>query len=111
MLCAFRLWSLEFCLSSCDSIHRDLYLRLCTQFILFSDAVRLSSMVDVVVLVVKDQQTTRNVLKDAYSRLQYAQAKILGVVLNQVDLKSGDYGYYYDDYYRTTTSPVSAVSI
>jgi capsular exopolysaccharide synthesis family protein len=71
----------------------------------FSDAVRLSTMVDGVVLVVKGQETTRDVLQAACSRLQYAQAKILGVVLNGVDMNNGDYGYYHRDLYRTTAAP------
>ena len=70
-----------------------------------SDAVRLSTMVDGVVLVVKGQETTRDGLKEACSRLRYARAKILGVVLNRVDMKNGDYGYYQRDFYRTTASP------
>jgi succinoglycan biosynthesis transport protein ExoP len=70
-----------------------------------SDAVRLSTMVDGVVLVVNGQETTRDVLKEACSRLQYAQAKVLGVVLNRVDMTNGDYGYYHRDLYRTTASP------
>ena len=70
-----------------------------------SDAVRLSTMVDGVVLVVKGQETTRDDLMEACSRLRYARAKILGVVLNRVDMKNGDYGYYHRDLYRTTASP------
>ena len=66
-----------------------------------SDAVRLSAMVDGVVLVVKGHETTRDGLKEACSRLRYARAKILGVVLNRVDMKNGDYGYYHRDFYRT----------
>jgi len=69
-----------------------------------SDAVRLSTMVDGVVLVVKGRETTRDVLKEACSRLQYAQAKVLGVVLNRVDMNNGDYGYYHRDLYRTTAA-------
>jgi polysaccharide biosynthesis transport protein len=68
-----------------------------------SDALRLSTMVDGVVLVVKAQATTRDVLKEACSRLHYAQATVLGVVLNQVDIKNGDYGY--DQYYYAPASP------
>lgn len=65
-----------------------------------SDALRLSTMVDGVVLVVKAQATTRDVLKEACSRLNYAQAKVLGVVLNRVDIKNGDYAY--DQHYYST---------
>jgi polysaccharide biosynthesis transport protein len=70
-----------------------------------SDAVRLSTMVDGVVLVVKGQETTRDGLKETCSRLRYARAKILGVVLNRVDMKNGDYRYYKRDFYRTATYP------
>jgi succinoglycan biosynthesis transport protein ExoP len=59
-----------------------------------SDAVRLSTLVDGVVLVIKGHGTTRDGLKEACSRLRYAQANILGVVLNGVDMTSGDYSYY-----------------
>jgi Mrp family chromosome partitioning ATPase len=71
----------------------------------FSDAVRLSTMVDGVVLVVRGQETTRDVLREACSRLQYAQAKVLGVVLNRVDMNNGDYAYYHQDLYQTTAAP------
>jgi capsular exopolysaccharide synthesis family protein len=69
-----------------------------------SDAVRLSTMVDGVVLLVKARETTRDILKDAYSRLRTAQATILGVVLNQVDIRNGDYDYE-RRYYSATASP------
>ena len=70
-----------------------------------SDALRLSTMVDGVVLVVKGQETTRDVLQEACSRLRYAQAKVLGVVLNQVNMNNGDYDYYHREFYRTTAAP------
>jgi capsular exopolysaccharide synthesis family protein len=69
-----------------------------------SDAVRLSTMTDGVLLVVKGQETTRDALQEACSRLNYAQAKVLGVVLNGVDFKNG-YSRYWADYYYTTASP------
>lgn len=64
-----------------------------------SDAVLLSTFVDGVVLVVYSQQTPKHVVKETHSRLEYAQAKILGVVLNRVNMQNGDYAYYYRDYY------------
>jgi capsular exopolysaccharide synthesis family protein len=64
-----------------------------------SDAVLLSTFVDGVVLVVGGQQTPKHVIKETCSRLEYAQAKILGVALNRVNMQSGDYAYYYRDYY------------
>jgi Mrp family chromosome partitioning ATPase len=65
---------------------------------LVSDAVLLSTVVDGVVLVVNSQQTPKDVAREACARLTYARAKILGVVLNRVDLRSGNYAYYYGSY-------------
>jgi Mrp family chromosome partitioning ATPase len=64
-----------------------------------SDAVLLSTIVDGVVLVVNSQETPKPVIKRACSRLSYARAKILGVLLNRVDLRSEDYAYLYASYY------------
>jgi Mrp family chromosome partitioning ATPase len=64
-----------------------------------SDAVLLSTMVDGVVLMVSNQETPKYVVREACSRLNYARAKILGVMLNRVNLRSGDYAYYYHSYY------------
>ena len=64
-----------------------------------TDTVLLSTMVDGVVLVVNGQKTPRNVAKEAHSRLSYARATILGTVLNQVNMRNGDYAYYYRHYY------------
>jgi succinoglycan biosynthesis transport protein ExoP len=64
-----------------------------------SDAVLLSTIVDGVVLVVNSQETPKPVVKRACSRLSYARAKILGVLLNRVDLRSRDYAYLYPSYY------------
>jgi capsular exopolysaccharide synthesis family protein len=60
-----------------------------------SDAMLVSTMVHGVVLVVNSQETPKNVVKEACARLGYAQAEILGVMLNRVNLRSGDYAYYY----------------
>lgn len=59
---------------------------------LVTDAVILSSMVDGV-LVVAHKRTARQQVKTALSRLEYAQAKVFGVVLNGVDLGFGYNGY------------------
>jgi polysaccharide biosynthesis transport protein len=63
-----------------------------------SDAVLLSTMVEGVVLVVSSQQTPRGVVREAHARLRYARAKLLGVVLNRVNLRGEDYAYYYGSY-------------
>ncbi len=64
---------------------------------LFSDALPLSTMVDGSILVV-NSKTPRHVVNDTCSRLSHAGAKVLGVVLNQVDLQSPDF-YYSSHYY------------
>jgi capsular exopolysaccharide synthesis family protein len=61
---------------------------------LTTDAVLLSTMVDGVVLVVNGQETPKQVVKEACSRLSYARAKILGVVLNRGTMQSVDYNHY-----------------
>jgi capsular exopolysaccharide synthesis family protein len=63
-----------------------------------SDAVLLSTMVDGVVLVVKGQETPKQLVKETCARLGLARAKILGVVLNGVNMRNGDYAYYYRHY-------------
>jgi capsular exopolysaccharide synthesis family protein len=64
-----------------------------------TDAVLLSTLADGVVLVVRAQDTPTDVARKSCERLRYARAKILGVVLNDVDLTGGDYGGYYERYY------------
>jgi exopolysaccharide transport family protein len=64
-----------------------------------SDGVLLSTMVDGVVLVTRGQHTPKDVVQRARDRLQYARAKILGVVLNNVNVNSGDYYYQSRDTY------------
>jgi Mrp family chromosome partitioning ATPase len=66
----------------------------------------LSRYVDGVVLVLKSASTPRRVANDARRRLQSVGARVLGVVLNNVDVTSGDYYYYnryYTSYYRDET--------
>ncbi len=64
-----------------------------------SDAVILSTMVEGVVLVVKGQETPKHLVKAAVSQLGNGQGKILGVVLNRVDIRGADYTDYYQYYY------------
>jgi succinoglycan biosynthesis transport protein ExoP len=63
-----------------------------------SDAVLLSTMVAGVVLVVQLQETPKEVLRQACTRLSYARAKTLGMVLNRVDIRQRAYGYFYGPY-------------
>jgi capsular exopolysaccharide synthesis family protein len=79
---------------------------------LVTDAVMLSSMVDGV-LVVAHKRTARQQVKAALSRLEYAQAKVFGVVLNAVDLGFDSNGYssgYYKYGYGTNGDSRNAVN-
>jgi capsular exopolysaccharide synthesis family protein len=58
-----------------------------------SDSVVLSTLVDGVVLVVDQQRTSRQRVRDARARLAWARAKVLGVVLNRSDAEGGAYPY------------------
>jgi succinoglycan biosynthesis transport protein ExoP len=68
-----------------------------------SDALYLSTLTDGIVYVVKADATRDKFIKSGLSRLDDANARILGVVLNQVDVEKearygGTYGGYYDNY-------------
>lgn len=65
-----------------------------------TDAMILSRFVDGVVLVVKGANTPRKVVRDAKDRLQSVGARLLGTILNDVDINGGDY-YYYNRYYHS----------
>jgi capsular exopolysaccharide synthesis family protein len=67
-----------------------------------TDPVILSTMVDGVVLVVQGGRSTREVVRRARIELATANAKVFGVVLNNVNLKREGYNdYYYDRYYSS----------
>jgi capsular exopolysaccharide synthesis family protein len=67
--------------------------------LMVSDAVILSNLADGVVLVVESGVTNRSAVARAYKVLQIAGAKVLGVVLNKLDVRhDGYYGYYYRGY-------------
>lgn len=70
----------------------------CPPILPVTDGVILSRIVDGVVLVVKGGATPRKVVSDARFRLSSVGARLLGVVLNNVDITGGDY-YYYNRYY------------
>lgn len=65
----------------------------------FADSVILSTSVDGVVLVALGGKTPRETLQRAKEVLQQVNAKILGVVINRVDIQRSDYGYYYYRYH------------
>jgi polysaccharide biosynthesis transport protein len=93
---------------------RDVLAELCAQYDIVlidsppvmpvSDSVILSRMVDGVVMVI-GPRTPKQLVRHACGRLGQVGAKVLGVVLNQVNLKSPDYYHYnryyaYEDYYK-----------
>lgn len=69
-----------------------------------SDALLLAAVVDGVVLVVNSLKTSKHHVKMACAKLDYARAKIFGVLLNEIDLKHpgyGHYSHYYNHYTRS----------
>jgi len=60
-----------------------------------SDAVVLSMIVDGLIFVVRGQMTPKPIVKDALAQLGNRQSKILGLVLNRVNMKGGEYRNYY----------------
>jgi capsular exopolysaccharide synthesis family protein len=72
-----------------------------------SDAVVLSMISDGLIFVVQGQLTPKPIVKQALAQLGKRQSKILGLVLNRVDMKSAeyrDYRHYYNsgDYFAST---------
>src|SRR5580693_4828355 len=61
-----------------------------------TDAVVLSPRADAVVLVIRSGQTTKTALRRSRDILMQVNAKVVGVLLNAVDLSSPDYYYYYE---------------
>jgi capsular exopolysaccharide synthesis family protein len=66
----------------------------------FTDGVLIASMVDGVILVVHAGKSSRQVVRRARQLLSDVGAKIFGVVLNNVNLRSQDNYYYYQSYYQ-----------
>jgi capsular exopolysaccharide synthesis family protein len=71
-----------------------------------TDPILLSQLVDGTILVIKSGQTAREVSRMAKEQLQAANAPILGVVLNDVELnREGYYYHYYGRYYHRYYGP------
>jgi len=68
--------------------------------LMVTDATLLSTVVDGVVLVLKRGSTRIDAAKDAQDKLDKVGAKILGVILNKVDMTGDDYYYQYYSYYH-----------
>ena len=69
-----------------------------------SDALLLATVVDGVVLVVNSLKTSKHHVKMTCAKLEYARAKIFGVLLNEIDIKHPGYGHY-SHYYNHYTRP------
>ncbi|MEE8160081.1 MAG: CpsD/CapB family tyrosine-protein kinase, partial [Acidobacteriota bacterium] len=64
-----------------------------------TDALVLSPQVDGVVMVIHGGKTPRDAVRRADGHLRDVGAKILGALINNVDMESSDYYYYYRHYY------------
>lgn len=70
--------------------------------LLVTDAVIFSNMVDGVILVVSSGTTARGALTRAHRILENAGARVLGMVLNKVDMRFDTYyGSYYGPYHQS----------
>jgi capsular exopolysaccharide synthesis family protein len=69
-----------------------------------ADSMILAAHADGVILVAHGGVTTRESLRHTRKLIASTNARIIGVVLNNVDIRSADYryyySYYYGDYYR-----------
>lgn len=66
----------------------------CPPVIPFSDPLILSSTIEGIVLVVREGKTVKKALQQATASLLQVNAKILGVVVNGVNMQKSDYAYY-----------------
>jgi len=62
---------------------------------LVTDALIIGNLVDGVVLVAKCGKTSKDALRHSKRQLEQVNARILGCVVNDLDLESRSYGYYY----------------
>lgn len=65
-----------------------------------SDSLILAQLVDGVMIVADGAATSRQHVKVACARIQYARGKILGLVLNRIKIHSPDYYLYHHQYYH-----------
>ena len=64
-----------------------------------TDPLILSAIVDGVVLVVQGGETPRDAVRRAGDHIRGVGGKILGALINNVDVESSEYYYYYRNYY------------
>jgi polysaccharide biosynthesis transport protein len=66
----------------------------------FTDGALISCMTDGVLLVIHGGKSSSAVVRRARQQLRNVGAKVLGVVMNKVDLRHDDYYYYYNYYHQ-----------
>ena len=59
-----------------------------------TDAVVMATRADIVILVIRSEQTTKHALRRTRDLLAQVNARVAGVLLNAVNLNSADYRYY-----------------
>jgi polysaccharide biosynthesis transport protein len=64
-----------------------------------TDPLMLAPLVDGVVLVTHGGKSPPEILDKARRSLEMVRSRVLGVVINNVNIHSGDYTYYYRDFY------------
>lgn len=76
-----------------------------------ADAPILSTLVDGTVLVIRSAKTKIDAVKQAKERLEKANSRIIGAVLNAVESSHGSYGYYDYAYYGEPTKQAAAAQM
>src|SRR5262249_40430136 len=64
-----------------------------------TDSIILSTLVDGVILVAKSGKSKSEALRRAFQRLLSVQARVLGVILNDLDVRGEDCDYYFSSNY------------
>jgi capsular exopolysaccharide synthesis family protein len=66
-----------------------------------SDALIMAPMVDGTLFVIKSGHTDRKIIQNAVDQFTAVKQPIIGIVLNQVDMKKEGYYRYYEKYYSS----------
>jgi capsular exopolysaccharide synthesis family protein len=69
-----------------------------------TDGAALAAKIDGVILVVRPGETPTNALAQTVEQLDRVGARILGVVINNVNIRNRRYGYYYRPYFSKETN-------
>jgi Mrp family chromosome partitioning ATPase len=64
-----------------------------------TDPVLLVPAMDGIIQVVRGNKTSKKIIRRGSQILNYAKSRTIGLVLNNVDTRSGYYYYYYRGYY------------